>query len=95
MNLTPWSLQRVLIVSDISSNPPFTKINIFERDWSMFDQENLILDYLSVDWENLIKSDCGSVDQSFVSFLTKFNPILDMYASLKIPKQKVKFRNKP
>ena len=34
--------------------------------------------------------------QSFVSFLTKFNSILDFYASLKkISKQKLKFRNKP
>ena len=61
-----------------------------------FDQENFILDYLSVDWENLIKSNCGNVDQSFVSFLAKFNSILDLYAPLKkISKQKLKFRNKP
>ena len=33
------------------ANPPSAKLNIFERD---FDQENLILDYLSVDRENLI-----------------------------------------
>ena len=26
------------------SNPPFTKLNTFERDWSKFDQENFILD---------------------------------------------------
>ena len=36
------------------------------------------------------------MDQSFVSFLTKFNSILDLYAPLKkISKQKLKFRNKP
>ena len=35
------------------------------------------------------------MDQSFVIFLAKLNPILDMYASLKkISKQKLKFRNK-
>ena len=56
---------------------------MFERDWSRFDQENVILDYLSVDWENLIKSNNGNVDQSFASFLTKFNSILDLYAPLK------------
>ena len=49
-------LLQFLITPDISSNPPSTKLNIFERDWFKFDQENLILDYLSVDWENLIKS---------------------------------------
>ena len=69
--------------------------NIFERNWSKFDQETFILDYLSVDWENLTKSNNGNVDQSFVSFLTKLNLILDLHAPLKkISKQKLKFRNK-
>ena len=36
------------------------------------------------------------MDQSFVSFLTKFNSILDLYVPLKkISKQKLKFRYKP
>ena len=29
------------------------KSNIYERDWSKFDQEKFILDYFSVDWEDL------------------------------------------
>ena len=45
-------LPQFLIAPDIFSNPPSTKLNIFEKDWSKFDQENFILDYLSVDWEN-------------------------------------------
>ena len=71
-------------------------MNIFQRDWSKFDQENFILDYLSVDWENLIKSNSRKVDQTFVCFLAKFIYVLDLYAPLKkIFKQKLKFRNKP
>ena len=55
----------------------------------MFDQKNFILDDLSVDWE------IGNVDQSFVSFLTKFNSILDWYVLLKkISERKLKFRNR-
>ena len=46
-------LPQFLIAPDIFSNPPSTKLNIFERDWSKFDQENFIPDYLSVDRENL------------------------------------------
>ena len=89
-------LPQFLIAPDIFYNPPSTKLNIFERDWSKFDQENVVLDYLSVDWENLIQSNCENVDQSFVSFLFKFNSILDLHAPLKkISKQKLKFRNKP
>ena len=45
-------LPQFLIAPDIFSNPPSTKLNIFEKDWPRFDQENFILDYLSVDWEN-------------------------------------------
>ena len=79
----------------MTSNPSSAKLKFFERDWSKLDQENFILDYLSVDWENLIESVNGNVDQSFISFLAKFSSILDMYASLKeISKQKLKFRNK-
>ena len=68
------------IPPDIFSNPSSTKLNIFERHWSKFDQENF--DYLSVVWENLTTSVNGNVDQSFISFLTKINSILDMYAPL-------------
>ena len=32
-----------LIVPNIFSNPPSNKSNIYERDWSNFDQENFIL----------------------------------------------------
>ena len=68
------------IPPDIFSNPSSTKLNIFERNWSKFDQENF--DYLSVVWENLTTSVNGNVDQPFISFLTKINSILDMYAPL-------------
>ena len=85
-----------IIALDILSNPSPTKLNIFERDWSKFDKKRFILDYLYRDWINLIKSVNGNVDQSFISFLAKFNSILDMYPPLKkISEQKLKFINKP
>ena len=59
-------------------------------------KKKIILDYLSVDWENLIISNNENVDQSLLSCLTKFNSILDLCAPLKnISKQKLKFRNNP
>ena len=76
-------LSQFLITPDRFSNPLYTKLKIFERDWSKFDQENFILDYQSVDWKILSKSNNGNVDQSFVSFLAKFNSILDLYSPLK------------
>ena len=38
------------------------KSNVYERDWSKFDPENFIVDYFSVDWEDLLKIDDLSVD---------------------------------
>ena len=66
----------------IFSNPSSTKLNIFERDWSQFDQGSFILECLFVDLGNSVN---GNPDQSL------FNSILNVYAPLK----KIKFRNKP
>ena len=66
----------------VTRNPFFTISFIFES--------------LPVDWENLIESHNGNVDQSYVNFLIKFNSVLDIHTPLKnLPKQILKFRNKP
>ena len=72
------------------------KSNIYERDWSKFDQENFILDYVSVDWEDLLKTDELNADNSTRMYLDKINMLLDTYAPLKrINKYKMKFKSKP
>ena len=72
------------------------KSNIYERDWFKLDQENFILDYFSVDWEDLLKIDELNVDNSTKFYLDKINMLLDTYASLKrINKYKLKFKSKP
>ena len=38
-------LPQLLIVPNIFSNPPSNKSNIYEKDWSNFDQEDFILDF--------------------------------------------------
>ena len=48
-------LPQFLIVPNIFSNPLSNKSNIYERDWSNFDQENFILDYFSIDWNETLK----------------------------------------
>ena len=52
-------------LGNISGN----KSNIYERDWSKFDQENFVLDYFSVDWEDLLKIDELNVDNSTKTYL--------------------------
>ena len=72
------------------------KSKIYERDWSKFDRENFILDYFSVDWEDLLKIDELNADNSTKIYLDKMNMLLDTYAPLKkINKYKLKFKSKP
>ena len=77
---------------DITGN----KSNTYERDWSKFDRENFILDYFSIDWEDLLKIDELDADNSTKMYLDKMNMLLDTYAPLKkINKYKLKFKSKP
>ena len=77
-------------------NIPGNKSNIYERDWSKFDQENFILDYFSVDWEDFLKINELNADNSTKIYLDKTNMLLDTYAPLKKNnKYKLKFKSKP
>ena len=58
------------------------KSNIYESDWSRFDEENVILDYYLVDREVLLKINELNADNSTKIYLDKIN-MLDTYAPLK------------
>ena len=89
-------LPQFAIIPNIFGNISRNKSNIYERDWSKFDQENFIIDYFSVDWEDLLKTDELNVDNSTKIYLDKINMLLDTYAPLKkINKYKLKFKSKP
>ena len=89
-------LPQFAIIPNMFGNILCNKSNIYERDWSKFDQENFILDYFSVDWEDLLKIDELNVDNSTKIYLDKINMLLDTYAPLKrINKYKLKFKSKP
>ena len=49
-------LPQSLVACDIFFNTSYPKSNISERDWSRFDQENFVLDYFSVEWDNILIS---------------------------------------
>ena len=49
----------------------------YEKDWSKFDRENVILDYFSVDWEDLFKIDELNNENSTQMYLDKINMLLD------------------
>ena len=89
-------LPQFAIIPNMFGNILGNKSNINERDWSKFDQENFILDYFSVDWEDLFKIDDLNADISTKICLDKINMLLDTYATLKrINKYKLKFKSKP
>ena len=98
-NLTPTisdHLPQFSIIPNMFGNISGNKSNIYERDWSKFDQENFILDYFSVDWEDLLKTDELNADNSTRMYLDKIDMLLDTYAPLKrINKYKMKFKSKP
>ena len=71
------------------------KSNIYERDWSEFDQKHFILDYFYVDWKNLLKIVELNADDLTKMYLDRINMLLDTYAPLKrIINYKLKFKSK-
>ena len=84
-------LPQFAIIPNIVGSISGYKYNIYEKDWSKFDWENFILDYFSVDWEDLLKIDKLNADNSTKMHLNTINMLLDTYAPLKrINKYKLK-----
>ena len=46
-------LSQFAIIPNIFGNTASNKFNIYERELNKFDQENFILDYFPIDWEDL------------------------------------------
>ena len=68
--------QFAIIPNDMFGNIPGNKSNIYERDWSKFDQENFILDYFFVEWEDLLKINELDADNWTKIYLAKINMLL-------------------
>ena len=66
-----FHLPQFAIIPNMFGNISGKKSNIYEKDWSKFDQENFILDYFSADWEDLLKIDEIYADNSNKIYLDK------------------------
>ena len=89
-------LPQFAIIPNMFGNISSNKSNIYERDWSKFDGENFILDYISVDWKDFLKIVELNADNLTKIYLDKINMSLDTYAPLKkIDKYKLKLKSKP
>ena len=88
-------LPQFAIIPNMFGNITGNKSKIYERGWSKFDRENFILDYFSVEWEDLLKIDELNADNSTKMYLEKINMLLNTYAPLKrINKCKLKLKSK-
>ena len=75
-------LPQFVIIPNMFGNTTSNKSNIYEKDWSKFDQEHFILDYFSIDWEDLLKIDELNVENSTQLCLEEINILLDTYQCL-------------
>ena len=55
-------LPQFLVSPNTFANPLSNKSNVFERDWPKFDQGTFILDYIDIDWPNLLNLNKKNVD---------------------------------
>ena len=75
-------LPQFAIIPNIFGNISGNKYNIYERDWSKFDRENVILDYFTVDWEDFLKINELNSDNFTKMYLDTINMLLDTYTPL-------------
>ena len=86
-------LPQLLISPNAFADPSSNKSNVFERDWSQFDQETFVLNYFDIDRPNILKLDEIDIDSATNSFLDTINSVLNKYAPLKkVNKYKLRFR---
>ena len=76
-------LPQFVIVPNMFGNISGNKSNIYERDWSKFDRGNFVLDYFSVDLEDLLKIDELNTDNLTKIYLDKTNMLLNTCVPLK------------
>ena len=57
-------LPQFLVAPNIFFNTSYPKSNNYERDWSGFDQENLVLDFFSVEWDIVLISPNTNTEKS-------------------------------
>ena len=70
-------LPQFLISPNTFADPSSNKSNVFERDWSNFEQTNFVLDYFHIDWLTILKHDEKNVNSATNNFLDTINSVLN------------------
>ena len=84
-------LPQFLFVPSIFSDPPSSKSNMYERNWSKFNKEDFMLNYFEKDLEGMLNLSRNDIDLSFNNFLMNMNELLNMHVPYrKLNKYKLK-----
>ena len=81
-------LPSFLIVPRDNQNHLPKKQNIYTRKTKNFDRINFTLDYLEINWSDILELNKNNVNASMQIFLTKMNELLDKYMPLRKLTQK-------
>ena len=73
-------LPQFLISPNTFADPPSNKFNVFEGEWSNFDQENFVLDYFDIDWPNILRHVENNIKSVTNNLLDTINSVLNKYA---------------
>ena len=75
-------LAQFLIIREDAKKNSLTN-NLFKRDFKNFDRENLLLDLLAIDWNETFYLDNDNLNDSFNSFFTEIDELVNIYLPLK------------
>ena len=72
------------------------KSKILERDWSKFNKQNFILDYIAKNWPEILELDQHNVNLSMDFYFDHINAVSDIHVPYKkVNKYKLRFKIKP
>ena len=81
-------LASFLIIPRKNQNHAPNKQNLFRRSMKNFDKANFVLDYLEIDWGDILEIDKQDPNVSIKNFNDKMNMLLDKHMPLKKVSQK-------
>ena len=72
------------------------KSKILEKDWSKFNKQNFILDYIEKNWSEILELDQHNVNLSMDFYFDHINAVSDIHVPYKkVNKYKLRFKIKP
>ena len=96
INLSDGHLPSFIITPKQNQNHLPKKHNILIRDKKHFNKDAFLIDYSSVDWDEVTDINKFDVNHSLNNFLSKFNNILDTHMPMrKITRKEFKQKYKP